>query len=148
MCDCHNNRLCSLVLDWGGWLWEFGVLQVKSPFQQYLLLSHLSLRVFMITYSTSGWAGCCLLGLFSPHQGFLCQSSVLWICWWTFPPLFCCTVLSCRDCWCSSFRLGPSTRRNLALKNPLLTTFKIWSVNQKHIAKNTPSASRANSNKE
>lgn len=68
-----STRLCSLVLDWEGWLWEFGVLH----FQQYLLL-HLYLRAFMITYPKSGWTGCWFLGFFSPHLGFFCQSSQLW----------------------------------------------------------------------
>lgn len=94
------------------------------------------------TYSTRGWTGCGFLGLFSPHLG------LLWDLLLDISTPVLLHHLLLQGCWCSNSRVGPSTRRNLALKNPLLTTFKIRSVNQKHIAKNTPSASRANSNKE
>lgn len=100
-------------------------------------------------YSTSGCTGCWFLGLFSLLLSFFCQSSQLWDLLMDIHPL-CSTALhppaETADAATSEWDL--LQEEILHFKNPLLTTFKIWSVNQKHIAKNTPSASRANSNKE
>lgn len=105
-------RLCSLLLDWEGWSWAVGVLQVKSSFQQYLSL-HLYLSVFQdhillqVTelapgYCASLFAYCGLLLPKLSALGYADGQSYLAYN----PALFCCITFSCRNCWCKQFQSG------------------------------------------